>query len=309
MGDHRTDPGAWVLRSHVDQQALYNLLECAMDIVLAFDGMAKDGRSQSVPHAQLAARRISVALRKVLLSGGQGLLRRCIERPALHLLARPATDVPPVKFIRNFDEQSLILTFDDGESVPLTVPAHDHTTVVYPLPGVEHVAGREFRVMSPIDTTSPPVRLKRWLNTRVLQVDEVVLTAEEVLRLLANREGAHHDENLLMVSPVPIDIDSAQKFALASAVTFGGLAYPHLFSLFVGLYLISQVKCILDQLPFPPDHPSIAAMRETIKNGPTTLASASATIENASQPLVVLGHDRTLQGDYSRGLTTTMRMP
>ena len=303
------DTESWVLRTGVDQHALYSLLECAMDIVLAFDGMTKDGRSTSVPHAQLAARHVSVALRKVLLSGGQGLLRRCIERPALHPLARPAANVRPVRFVRNFDEQSLVLTFADDESVSLIVPAHTHTTVVHPLAGVEHVAGREFRITSPIDMTVTPVRLKRWLNAKVLQVDEVVLSAEDILRLLVNREGAHQDEHFPMVSPMPIDIDDTQKFAMASAVTFGGLSYPHLFSLFSGLHLINQIKRILDQLPFPSDHPSIVAMRETIEKGPTTLIATSAPIENASQPLVVLGRDRTLQGDYSNGFTTTMRMP
>ena len=309
MDDSHGNEGTWALRTPVDRHALYGLLECVLDIVVALDGIAGDEQPTSLPHAQLAARHVSVALRKVLLSSGPGSLRRCIGSPSLHPPVRLVPNASPVRFVRRFDESAFTVSFADGESVSLAIPAHDHTTVVYPLCGVQHIAERQFRILSPFDIAASPIKLQRWLNTKVLQVDDVVFSAEDLLRLLANREGAHLDENFPLVSPVPFDVDNTQRFAMASAVTFGGLSYPQLFSLFTGLYVANQVRRILDDLPFPPGHPSIVAMTDAIRRGPATLTSENAAIDNISQPLVVLGKDRTLQGDYSRGIVTTIRVP
>ena len=53
----------------------------------------------------------------------------------------------------------------------------------------------------------------RWLKSKVVQIHDTVLSAEELLRMMANREGAHSDRHELthlgLTSPVNISLPDA----------------------------------------------------------------------------------------------------
>ena len=164
------DLAGWEIRPNVSQQALYNLLECVMEIAQAVKGLGgtwKPGTTTaskvSSPLMVSTARRISTSIRKILLDGNGSLLKQCVVEPNIHPLRAPDSR-GPLNFVRHFEEQRYTLGWADGVSRDITVPAFDHTTTIHPLYGVRHMAGMKFGLYNPFDHYAEPVKFQRWMN-------------------------------------------------------------------------------------------------------------------------------------------------
>ena len=97
----------WEIRTNVNHQFLYNFLECVMEISHALQGLAgnwKPGKTAKVvvqgPLMISATRRISTAVRKIMLDGNGSLLKRCVDRPDIHPLKAPEA-LPPITSFGN----------------------------------------------------------------------------------------------------------------------------------------------------------------------------------------------------------------
>ena len=157
----------WDIRPTVSQQALYNLLECVMEIAQAVKGLAstwqpgaKTECTVSSPLMVSTARRISTSIRKLLLDGNGSLLKQCVIEPNIHPLRSPNSS-GPMNFVRHFEEQRFILGWADGVSRDITVPAFDHTTTIHPLYGVRHMAGMKFGLYNPFDHDAEPIKFQK----------------------------------------------------------------------------------------------------------------------------------------------------
>ena len=312
-----TELVGWEVRSNANQRALYNMLECVMEIAHALLGLVSSGSpgtgaevSVMPPLMVSSARRISIATRKLFLDGNGSLLKQCVMEPNVHPL-RPPYSSSLVRFKQPYGEQRIGLGWTDGASRELAVPAFDHTISLNPLYGVGHIAGTKFRLYNPFDHDSEPIRYQRWMNTKVIEIDGYQFRAEQLLRDLSNKEGAHIEDNVAMVAPddVKIGRDKNTLHRLANGVRFGGMTYLQIFSLFTGLYIVNRTRPMLRQLPFSKDNQEVAYICKAIIQSPRNIKSEDAHIEFPTMPLVALGPDRELMGDYTLGAKSSLKVP
>ena len=249
----------WKVRPNVNQQALYNLLECVMEIAQSLKSLAVTwlpGTEAEVyvtaPLMVSCARRISTSIRKIPLDGNGSLLKRCVIEPDFHPLRSP-NDSTSINFVRHFEEQRFTLGWADGVSKEITVPSFSHTTTIHPLYGVSHITGTKFGIYNPFDQDVEPVKFQKWLSTRVIEIDRYQFKAEQLLREISNKEGSHIEQNHSLIVPddLNIDRDKDTLHRLANGVRFGSLTYLQIFSLFTGLYIVNRTKDLLKELPFP----------------------------------------------------------
>ena len=309
-----TDLVSWDLRPNVSHQALYNMLESVMEISLALQNVGTPSRpgieTSTVVQAPLLisiTRRISTSIRKILLDGNGSLLKRCVTEPNLHPL-KPPYDTDPINFVRHFEEQRFTIGSADGVTRDIIMPAFDHTATVHPLYGVRHVDGMNFGLYNPFDHDTDPIKFQKWMSTRVFEIDGYGFNAEQVLRNISNKEGAHIEDNPPFLVPEDLNIgkDRNTLHRLANSVRFGGLTYLHTFSLFTGLYIVNRARAFLNKLPFASGNQAVEYLCNTIAQSPRSITTESSDIAIMSTPMAVLGHDLNLRGDYSSGITTTV---
>ena len=310
------DLTGWQVRENVNQQALYSFLECVMQIAQSLRGLLGEdhhltvgSREVQAPLLVAASRNISVSIRKILLER-HALLKRCFADPAMHPL-KPITNNVPSRFKRHFEEQTIILGMTDGVSKSFTMPAFTHVAKLYPLHGVEYVGGMQFRLFNPFNHDAEPVKVNRWMNVSLLEIDGRAFKVEHVLREMSNKEGAHIEDNPTFLLPASLNIDH-DKSALhrsGNGLRFGGLTYLQLFSIFTGLYIVNRTRAVLDNLPFAKDNQAVEVICQIISQTPRSITTEKANIELNSFPLAVLGWDWSLRGDYSAGITTIYRSP
>lgn len=312
-----TDLVGWEIRPNVDYQALFNLLECVMEIAQGVTGLLTEwqpGTKREVrvssPLMISTARRISTAIRKIMLDGNGSLLKRCVVEPSIHPL-KPPSSSDPVNFVRHFEEQRFTLGWKDGGVSDVRVPAFDHTTAIHPLYGVRHVAGTRFGLYNPFDHDADPIKFPKWMNTRVLAIDGHQFTAEQLLRDMSNKEGAHIEDNPAMLVPDDLNMDKDKNtlHRLANGMKFGSMTYLQMFSFFTGLYIVNRTRGRLEELPFPGDNEEVAYIRQAIAQSPRTITSENADIQFASFPLAVLGQKGELRGDYRSGIRSSFKIP
>ena len=147
----------WELQPNVNQQSLYQLLECVMDIAQSMQGLTNAQQPSSkyegyvqAPLMTMTVRRVSTSIRKILLDGNGSLAKRCFTDPNLHPMI-PLVETRPMNFVRPFDEQRITLGWADGISREITRPAFNHTVTVYPLYGVKHIFETRFCINNPFD--------------------------------------------------------------------------------------------------------------------------------------------------------------
>ena len=312
-----TDLAGWEIRPNVSHQALFNLLECVMEIAQGVNGLASSWRpgtktevKVSSPLMVSTARRISTSIRKIMLDGNGSLLKRCVIEPNIHPLRSP-NNSGPMNFVRHFEEQRLTLGWADGVSRDITVPVFDHTTTIHSLYGVRHIAGTKFGLYNPFDHDADPIKFQRWMNTRIIDIDGHQFTAKQLLRDMSNKEGAHIEDNpaMIVTDDLNLDKDKNTLHRLTNGVRFGSMTYLQIFSFFTGMYMVNRTRAILEKLPFPGDNEALTYICQAIAQSPRSITTQNADIQFASFPLAVLGHDRDLRGDYSSGIESSFKIP
>lgn len=307
----------WQIRPNVSQQALYNLLECVMEIAQAVKGLVGTWQQGTTTTSKISsplmvstARRISTSIRKILLDGNGSLLKQCVVEPNIHPLRSPDPR-DPINFVRHSEEQRFTLGWADGMSNNITVPAFDHTTTVHPLYGVRHMTGTKFGLYNPYDHDAEPIKFQKWMGTRIIEIDDHQFKAEQLLRDMANKEGAHIEDNPAMLVPDDLNIDRDKNtlHRLANGVRFGSMTYLQIFSLYTGLYMTNRIRAMLGQLPFPEGNQAVEYICEAIADSPRSITTDDADIQLTSNPLALIGRDGQLQGDYTSGIRSTFRVP
>ena len=288
-----------------------------MEIAQATRGLAtawQPGSSTVVnvgpPMMVAAARRISTSIRKLLLEGNRSLLKQCVVEPSIHPMKAPHGS-GVMRFLRHFEEQRFAVVFENGITSDVKVPAFDHTTAIDELYGVRHLEGTKFELYNPFDHDADPIRFQRWMNLRILEIDGHQFTAEQILRDMSNKEGAHIEDNPALIVPADLNIDRDKNtlHRLANGVRFGSMTYLQMFSFYTGLYIVNRTRPMLQKLPFPTGIQAVADICEVIANSPRSMAANGAEVQLNSNPMAVLGHDGHLRGDYGPGIESTFRIP
>ena len=155
------------------------------------------------------------------------------------------------------------------------------------------------------------MKFQKWMDTKIIEFDGQQFKAEQLLRDMSNKEGAHIEENhsLLVPHDLNMDPDRNTLHRLANGIRFGTMTYLQIFALYTGLYLVNRTRAILSNLTFPAGNEAVEYICETIKACPRSISTNNSDIEFTSYPLAVLGHDRLLRGDYSSGISSTVKAP
>ena len=82
-----------------------------------------------------------------------------------------------------------------------------------------------------------------WLATKILQVNSIGYTVRDALKLVADFEGAHINDELpafvaVGVKPDDVDKGASKRYRMANCVYFGCLSYIHLVVIYSGLYTL-----------------------------------------------------------------------
>ena len=302
----------WQIRPNVHQIAVLTLLECVTEIASGLEEFVQIAH-QDAPSGTLMivkTRQISVALRKILLDGNGALLKRCIENPEMHPMKAPAENAKTLRATQSFNKQEYVLSFADGHSSALKIPAHDHVVSVHPLFGINHESESRSILTSPFDFTTKTVKFSKWMNTKLLEVNGMQFDTRSVLHLMAVNEGAHTSERLPMMGPVLPDEDNDARYSALDGIKFGVFSYMQFFSLFAGLYVVNRVRETLATVATMSNDPRAKEMCQLINLYPRDFPShIYATVSIATNPLFVLGKQGELVGDYEQGISTTMRIP
>ena len=302
----------WQIRQSVHPISVQALLECLVEIASALEEFGQIARHHPTSGELLLVktRQISVALRKIILDGNGSMLKRCIENPEMHPMKAPAENAKTFRSTQSFKEQECVLSFVDGSSKTLKIPEHDYVVAVHPLFGINHESESKSVFTTPFDFTARTVKFSKWMKTKILEVNSMQFDARSVLHLMAVNEGAHTNERLSMMGPVLPDEDSDARYSAIDGIKFGNFSYMQFFSLFTGLYLVRRFREALG--PGALTNIDLRA-KEIIQlihlyphNFPLLMGSS---VSVATNPLYVLGKNHELVGDYSRGISTTMRIP
>ena len=312
MPDNSRETMLWQIRPSVHSITILTLLECVTEIASALEEFGKFARQHTPSGALMLVktRQISVALRKILLDGNGSLLKRCIGNPEIHPMKAPLENAKTLRGMQSFKEQEWVVNFADGSSSTLNIPAFDHTVSVHPLYGINHESESRSILSSPFDTTAKTVKFSKWMNTKILEVNGMQFDARSVLRLMAVNKGAHTNERLPMMGPVLPDENNDARYSAIDGIKFGVFSYMEFFSLFTGLYLVNRVREMLGSVASTNSDPRAKEMCHLIHLYPRDfplLMNSSVSI--ATNPAYVLGKRGELVGDYSRGISTTMRIP
>ena len=254
IGPHRH----WTTSNTADRHTLHLVAECIAEIAEAVTqtNLSLQADKLTTASFQRACRRISVPIRKLILSGDTQLLWRCFV-PILHPMSKPASTVPMDKLTQWIGNQSITMgTAGSPDTDEFTFPTeHTTETLVNPLYGLRRTGELLYRLEELVDWSIAPIRYGQWINTKVLQVDATIITAEDLLNMMVNREGAHTELNDMarVNAGGPIDIKTgdraAEKYRKANIINFSGISYIQIFTFLVGHYLAKMMKSTLSQIP------------------------------------------------------------
>ena len=248
----------WTASDTADRHTLNLVAECIADIAEAITqtNLSLQADKLTTASFQRACRRISVPIRKLILSGDTQLLRQCFV-PILHPMSKPTSTVSTDKLTQWAGSQSITVGTAGSLDTDEFTFATEHTTetLVNPLYGLARTGELLYRLEELVDWSVAPIRYGPWLNTKVLQIDATVITAEDLLNMMVNREAAHTELNEMarVNAGGPIDIKigdrAAEKYRKANVINFSGISYIQIFTFLFGHYLAKMMKSTLSQIP------------------------------------------------------------
>ena len=303
---------AWTFREGVNKEHVFDLLQCVVEIVDALNGLKDVNEDSAGLQTILSTRRISIQLRKLLLDGNGHLFKSCFADPNFHPLKRPSPHDKPITFVQKFKDPPMTLGWADGRKTTIEVPEYEQRTTIHPLYGIRHNGDQAFVIEMPFNRDAHPIKFKAWMNTKVLQVDDMMFTAKDLLREVVNNEGAHIGDGKKLAAPDASDLTmnnvKNKRYKAVNAVKFGGMSYAQNFALCTGLYIASRSRTLISDLPLDKEGKIVANICRKIDGCPTKL-NGRGKMENQTYHMRVLGSDLKLRsgsiGDYS----TLMKIP
>ena len=303
---------ALTFRGGVSTEHVFDFLLCVVDTIDAVNELKDADKDNAGLKAISTARRISIPLRKLLLDGNGHLFKSCFVDPNFHPLKRPSSNDKPISFIQKFKRPSMVLGFADGRETTIEIPEYEQRTTIHPLYGMRHDGAQTFVIKMPFDLDAHPIKFKAWMNTKVLQVDDMMFTAKDLLREVANNEGAHirDGKKLAMPDTSGLTMDNAKnnRYKAVNAVKFGGLSYAQNFAICTGLYIASRSKALINDLPLDKEGKVVADICKKIDGCPTKL-HGRGEMENQTYHGLVIGSDLRLRRESIGGYSTVVKIP
>ena len=308
-----------------DRHSLRLTAECMADVAASVTRTSELLRTDRLtPRVfQRECRDISTRLRKLLLPGGEELLKRCFATK-MHPLTTARGNNSPETLTQRIGNGAIGFTVgQDPEPREENFQSeHEHETEIGPLYGLRRTGDLTYRFDDPFDWSAPPLSLKKWLNLKVLRVDDVAIRAEMMLRMMANKEGAHSELDEMATSnpamPVSITMGNPddEPYRRANVINFSGISYPQIFTFLVGSYMARMMRASLKHIP--PDLTRFSYSDEIwrdILRTPTGVPRLRLVADRPYMMGVLLQNtpsaegEFTLIGDYRTPSRTVVRIP
>lgn len=314
----------WHINSLANSHTSWQFAECIADIA---ESVSRVNdlllRNQLTVHSfNKAARDISVAIRKIMFEGNGHLFKTVVE-PTLHPLKAPQKGLMPDVIIEKHGGMAIKFTVGASDiEKTKSSPPYEHRTVVKPLYGLRRTGEKLYQLENPFDLSQRQIKYKHWMNTQVLQVGEDRMTAKSILKLVANKDGAHADstEMTKLSASLPVHIKLPDRndelFRRGHWVTFGGISYLHIFTFLVGVYVVTMTKETLKCIPEESRRSlQIAHLPFIIARSPSEIRGCQMMLEKSySMGTVFYSTDDPkspfqLVGDYDNVGITTIQIP
>ena len=247
----------WALSVVADAHTVRLATECIGDIAASVAQVNDQAMKRQLTRAifQRECRNISTRVRKLVLPSGEELLERCFV-PMMHPFTTPEESNTPETLTHWIGDVDIEYTEGGcSETKRVSVPSeHEHETAIGPLYGLKRTRDRTYQFEEPFDWSATPLRLRQWLNLKVLQVDDDTISAEEMLRMMANREGAHSELNEMATHnpELPVNLTMGdpedEPYRRANIINFSGISYVQIFTFLVGCYLAKMMKATLNRI-------------------------------------------------------------
>ena len=165
--------------------------ECIADIAECIARMGELSTSRQLTPSifQRQIRQISVPIGKLILGSDELPLRRRLVQN-MHPLGIPKDHEPDVlgEWMEDIELEFTLSDSPGERRIPFST-GHNHETIAKPLHGPGRTGEKPFQPENSFDRPAELIRGSRWLNCKVLQIDDLTLTTEQLLHMMVNREG------------------------------------------------------------------------------------------------------------------------
>ena len=275
------------------------LLDCVAELGTAAQGLFEKrglfGGDGGWRILRAIVRQMSVPLRKLCLDDDGALLKNVVADPTFHPLGGVKGKYRGVEVSWRTDRQEWTLGYVDGTRETVVVPETEHAIELGRLYGVDFLEEVPWcHVHEPFDVSAPRIAMDEWLSLNAAQVNSVGYTVRDVLRIVANYEGAHTNELFPVVAvgadPESIDRGWNMKYRLINCVHFGCLSYAQVLVMYAGLYVIREMQHLLAEVEHTGRLAELQAstVARIIGQVRTDLAGR-AKIINATNELILVG--------------------
>lgn len=289
----------WSLDPRAHPLTVGTLLDCVAELGSAAQGLVEkrplfegDGGWRVL---QSIVRQMSVPLRKLCLDNDGGLLSKVVADPSFYPLGGKKGRYRRATKSWRTERREWILEYKGGKRETVLVPEAEHAIEVGRLYGIEFVDQEGWcAVHSPFDSSMPRISLDEWLHSKAVQVNSVGYTVRDVLRIVADYEGAHSNDMVAWiavgVNPEDFDRGRNMKYRIINCVHFGCLSYAHILAMYSGLYIIREMQHLLGEAAQSGRLAEMhaTAVAKTIVPVRTDL-TFRARISNATHEMVVVG--------------------
>lgn len=288
----------WSLDPRAHPLTVGTLLDCVAELGSAAQGLVEkrpvfesDGGWRVM---QSIVRQMSVPLRKLCLDGGGGLLSKVVAEPSFQPLGGHKSRVRRATMSWRTERRETVLAYQNGKREAVVVPEAEHAIEVGRLYGIDFAEEGWCTVHCPFDSLVQRTTLDEWLSSKAVQVNSVGYSVRDVLKIVADYEGAHSNEMVAWVAvgvnPEDFGRGRSMKYRIINCVHFGCLSYAHILTMYSGLYIIREMQHLLGKLAESGRLTDIhaSAVANTIESVHTAL-TFRARITNATHEMIVVG--------------------
>lgn len=287
----------WTWRDRVHPMTANAMLECITELATAAQCLPIATKQSNESAAALllktAVRQMSVPIRKLCLDGESSLLQKAIEDPQFLPLGGIKGEYSKATMKWKTQRHEWTLGYKGGRKEEVIVPETEHEIEVGRLYGIEFKEDGWYQIRSPFDETGHGIDMDTWLATKIFQVNSIGYTVRDALKLVADFEGAHANDQLpafvaVGVKPDDFDKGAKKRYRMANCIYFGCLSYIQMIVIYSGLYIIRKIQSLIQSRSVCKEGIKIGDVAEIISAVRPDL-SARSRIVNGCHEMIVVG--------------------
>ena len=272
------------------------MLKCISELATAAQRLQiatkQSDESTALLLLQTVVRQMSVPMRKLCLDKKADLLRRTIAEPLFLPMGGEKGNFSKATMTWRTQRREWVLKYEGGRKEEVIVPESEHQIEIGRLYGIEFQEDGWCQIRSPFDRTGSGVDMDTWLATKILQVNSIGYTVRDALKLVADFEGAHANDQLpafVAVGVKPDDFDKGAKkcYRMANCVYFGCLSYIHLVVIYSGLYIIRMLQKLIQERPLSKDGVNVAGVAKIMAAVELDFSARSRIVNGCSEMILI----------------------